>query len=478
MHRNPKHKLLFISRRAKVKHKKFKRRYLEKRRPFLGWVKFVADVVKKAKENKRPYKITPYFHERRKKILGPLPKISNTIEYLNSKRDAFSKDKRPRQEDGNLKIPRVFSLTDAYSESFSFLKRLYYALYLQSTSKITLDYDDCEKIDLDASVCMDILLGEFILYIKKCRIQGHQTKIQEIIPINFNKPHIRKILFSIGAFASIKNLSLSFPDIIPYKLCVARKSHPKASAIREVDITKMVEYVIKSMQKMNKTLTPEAEDNLFKVIGEVLINAEEHSTCDYRYSIGYFQDLEENGEHIGIFNLVILNFGKTIYETFSDPNCANKSIVRQMEELSSSYVKRGLFSAAKFEEQTLWTLYALQEEVTSKADWKRGNGSIRFIDSFFNLKGGNDLDNISYLSIVSGNTRIIFDGTYRLIEKVKGKNRGKYKMMTFNSTGDIEDEPDKNFVTFAENYFPGTIISAKICIKEKNTEVSDNEQYK
>lgn len=473
-----KQKLLYQSKRSKIKHKKFKRRYIRNRKPFLGWLKFIGDVISKAKENNKPYTITPYYRERRKKILGPLPNYSNTIEYLISKRNVFSKDKRLRNEDGNLKIPKVFSLTETYSESFSFLKRLYYVLYFQSATKIVLDYADCEQIDLDASVCMDILLGEFISYHKKCRILGHQMRLEEIIPINFNNPQITKILFSIGAFASIKKISFNFPDIIPYRLCIARKSHPNASAIREVDITQMVEYVIKAMRKLNKTLTPEAEDNLFKVIGEVLINAEEHSTCDYRYSIGYFQDIEENGNHYGIFNLVILNFGKTIYETFSDPSCPNKAVVQQMNELSKSYVKRGLLVPAKFEEQTLWTLYALQEEVTSKADWKRGNGSIRFIDSFFQLKGENDIDNISYLSIVSGNTRIIFDGTYRLTDKIKGVSRGKYKMMTFNNSGDIEDEPDKKFVTFAENYFPGTIISAKIYIKETNTEVTDNEQYK
>ena len=49
-------------------------------------------------------------------------------------------------------------------------------------------------------------------------------------------------------------------------------------------------------------------------------------------------------------------------------------------------------------------------------------------------------------------------------------------MMTFNDTGEIENKPDKKFVTFAENYFPGTIISAKICIKEINTEEQNNEQ--
>ena len=49
--------------------------------------------------------------------------------------------------------------------------------------------------------------------------------------------------------------------------------------------------------------------------------------------------------------------------------------------------------------------------------------------------------------------------------------------MTFNDTADIENKPDKKFVTFANNYFPGTIITAKICIKENNIEVPQNEEH-
>jgi hypothetical protein len=333
-----------------------------------------------------------------------------------------------------------------------------------------IDYKDCERIDLDASLCMDIILAEFIQYIKLCRLKKHSPKIDTIKPINYEKDHIKKILFSIGAFKSIKNVSINYPDIIPYPLTTADSSSSYAPARREIDITNMVDYVLKCMKKMNKTLTVDAEKNLFDVIGEVLINAEEHSTEKKRYSIGYFQDTNENGEHVGIFNLVILNFGQTIYEKFKDPDCPNLKVVSQMRDLSQSFTQRRLFSKAEFEEETLWTLYSLQQGVTSKAEWKRGHGSIAFIESFFSLKGSQEVDNKSHLSIFSGKTRITFDGTHRIKEVKKPGAVKPFKMMTFNELGDIEDKPDKNFVIFAENYFPGTIISAKIYIKEDNLE--------
>ena len=469
-----KEKLLF-SLQAKTKFTKKVKRRQRKHRIKIGWLKYLADIRNTCKKKgvafvKPSFKMFSYY-----KSLGLKPEYSNTIQYLASIKNAFSNDDISQTEDGKFLIPEIFSLTDNYSTSFSFLKRLFYCLYFQRGEHISFDYSQCQRIDVDASVCMDILLGEFITYYNKSRRKGHKVKILDITPINYKANHILKVLFSIGAFSSIKGFTIDFQDIIPYPLCIADSTHSKASETREIHITQMVDYVLNCMSKMKLTLTAKAEENLFEVIGEVLINAEEHSTGKLRYSIGNFQDAIVDGEHIGIFKLVILNFGKTIYEKFSDPNCPNQKIVKQMKVLSDSYTKRKLFSKAEFEEQTLWTLYALQQGVTSKADWRRGHGSIAFIDSFFNLKGSQEKDNISYLSIVSGNTRITFDGTFRIREVVKGKQNEKFKMMTFNHEGDIENKPDKNYVTFADNYFPGTIISAKICIKEINTEVSNNE---
>ena len=456
---------------GKRRHQKAFLRKQRKHKLKVGFLKFQEDVRLNSIKNGKSFKKSKEIGLRARSY-GIKPIYNATIKYLAEKKESFSKVELSKKDDGYFVIPEVFSLYENYSNSFDFLKRLFYVLYNQSASKITFDYSSCRRIDIDASVCMDILLGEFIHYFHQCNNAKYPIKVEKITPINFERDEIKKILFSIGAFSNIKGVRIKYPDIIPYPLKFSVINHPAAPKIREVHITEMVDYVIRCMHKMKRQLTPEAEKNLFEVIGEALINAEEHSSGDKRFAIGYFQESDNNGQHIGIFNLAILNFGNTIYEKFKDPDCPNKAVVKVMEDLSSKYTKGGFFTKAEFEEQTLWTLYALQEGVTSKADWRRGNGSIRFIDSFFNLKGDNERDEISYLSIVSGNTRIIFDGSYRLIEKIKGEKKQTFKMMTFNSNGDIEAKPDKKYVTFVENYFPGTIISAKICIKEIDTQIS------
>jgi len=80
------------------------------------------------------------------------------------------------------------------------------------------------------------------------------------------------------------------------------------------------------------------------------------------------------------------------------------------------------------------------------------------------LRSSNDKDKISRLNIISGNTNILFDGSYDIMDKVIGKDT--FKVMTFNKSGNIEDKPDGKFVKKINTFFPGTIITAKILITE------------
>lgn len=278
-------------------------------------------------------------------------------------------------------------------------------------------------------------------------------------------------MFSVGSPVTFKIREQHFPDIIPYKLCIhdneKEKDYDRRIEQKELDTTEMADYVIKCLERMNQKLTSAKRDDLCTVIGEILINAEEHSTTKYRFSIGYFQELNIENKHFGIFRLVILNFGQTIYDKFKDESCPNQEIVEKMKSLSNSYTKRSYFSKREFEEENLWTLYALQEEVSSVSptEYKRGNGSIRFIESFFNIKRSQEVDDISFLTIQSGRTRIHFNGKYNIVNKVNSNN-DTFAVMTFNDSGNIEDKPDNKYVYQTNDYFPGTIISAKLLLND------------
>lgn len=150
------------------------------------------------------------------------------------------------------------------------------------------------------------------------------------------------------------------------------------------------------------------------------------------------------------------------YEKFKDENCPNPIISDKMKELSKQYTHKGFLKKKEFEEETLWTLYSLQDGVTSVSPEKyknRGNGSLRFIESFYNLKGCN-ASKLSKMTLQSGKANIVFDGKYPVTESmVKGE---KYRVLTFNSSGNIEDKPDNKYVKCSEFFFPGTFIHAYI----------------
>jgi len=222
------------------------------------------------------------------------------------------------------------------------------------------------------------------------------------------------------------------------------------------------------------------ETQLYKLIGEVMDNAELHGTENERYSVGFFEkETSPSGKGSGIFSFSIFNFGKTIYEVFKDPNCPNQTVVEEMRMRSQKFLRWNLFSS-DFEEETLWTLYALQEGVTSIASKKRGHGTIRLIEAFFSLQSESPGSSDSRLKVISGNTEIEFDGIYQIKDREKKLEDGtieRIKIMAFNDDGDLMKPPNKKYVKFANQYFPGTMITLRVRLEGNLTSEQNEQQH-
>jgi len=461
---------LFKSRKALKIFLKANRRKKKLKRQYIGYLKHKGSVNRSQKLT-RDY-LKPKFTGYKLKLFKKKPEYNDVIQFLIPRYEKFSERQLPANEDGNLIVPKTFSISENTEESMYFLKRLFHCLYSEKPQLIIVDYILCEYLDVDASACMDLILDGFIKYYNKCLNKGHRVKINRILPKNFqNKPQISNVLFSIGAYKNVKQFEMiksPDADFIAFHLRIGDKLQDKTGVLKEIHETEIVDYVIDCLASSGHTLTSIAEGNLSKVVGEVMANAEEHSNFRHRYAIGYFLKPNKINNDLGVFKLSIFNFGQTIYESFSKNDNCNPLIVEQMSDLSEQYTARRWFKKAKFEEETLWTLYSLQEGVTSIKNWKRGKGTIRFIDRFFKLKGDDCSDNMSKLTLISGNTKIVFDGTYPLQEMIKGNDNKPIQVMTFNDSGDISELPNDKYVTFVPPTFPGTLITAKICLTNKN----------
>lgn len=442
------------------------------------------EIEKRKRKRRKTHKKRVLYKENRQKAekeLGGNFSLENIIEVWmpdtiielisNPKSQFFSENllKTLNQTKGVHLVPENFSIVQNPKESYKLIRSVFGALLYQQQEEVIIDYSQCKEIDLGAQLILDIIQKDILEFFKLCRRHPNtKTKVKSVGGKNVFNEKVQKMLFSVGTPAIDKDKPFHFDDIVPYPLCIHDREKigdpVKVEQQKEIDTTKLIEYVLECLERMGKRLSPDKIEDLSIVIGEILINAEEHSSTKKRYSIGYFHETTEDNQHFGIFRLAILNFGNTIYEKFKAPECPNKDIVADMEKLSREYTKKNWFTKRDFEEETLWTLYSLQEGVTTvpRSKYKkRGHGSIQFIEKFFNIQESREIDDISKMAILSGNASIIFDGTYDITEGFNSQG-DKCKYMTFNKTGKINDKPDKNYVKFVEQDFPGTIISAKI----------------
>lgn len=380
----------------------------------------------------------------------------------------------PKGSSGNVRVPKVFSIRLNPDETYSFLASVLSKILFEHHRKVTVDYSVCERADIDAQLVLDVILKDLIKFLnRRANFRSLYPRIQEINGMGWQKNEaLCKMLFSIGSPALFGKGDYVFDDVVKLPLCEhnrnGRKTDDLLTKQKEVDTTKLVEYVNACLARVKKELTPTSWDSLATVIGEILANAEEHSTTNHRFAIGYFQQHQGIGGSYGIFNLAIMNFGDTIYQKFKDKDCPNPQAVESMKQLSNKYTEKGFFKFNVFEEETLWTLYALQDGVTSIApglNVRRGHGSIQFIDHFLQLKGERDYkDAISVMWLLSGKSKIVFDGKYRLAKRHVGDS--SFNIMSFNEEGTFDVQPDRECVTFTPQHFPGTIIAAQIVLKE------------
>lgn len=459
-----------ISKRGLRNHCKRVKRDKYRKSLLFGYYRHINNVKQNALSKEITYRPRHRDIIKQRRTPTSLPQYPRTLKFLSETPRLFTKNSYPIFSK-NIYVPRCFSFIDNYKESFEFLSRLFRILHTRKIDGLHIDYSRCERMDVDASICMDIMLADFISYFDAARKIGHIVFPKGIAPRNIPPGHIMEMLFSVGAYRNLKGLLIESPPSIEcLPVLINDRAHPHVWSKNEVDLTRIVEYIKKCMKRMNKNLSTDTERELYNVIGEVTSNAIEHGTEGRCYSIGYFQDVDsDNANHHGVFNFSIFNFGDTIYQTFKRDTCPNKDVIKQMAVLSEIFTRKGLFVPAKFEEETLWTLYALQEGITSRKN-KRGNGSIQYIDNFFKLSLGDDgkpykikNDFQSKLVIISGNTRITFDGTYKINKITKPSGR-TFKMVTFNNSGLITDPPDSQYVSYSEHFFPGTVISARILI--------------
>ena len=131
----------------------------------LGFDKYKRDVKRKNPE--ASFSNYPLYQYIRRSKLKQKPEYSDTTKYFLKNKSFFGQENESFKENNILLIPKVFSITDNYNETTLFFKRILNSLYQAPSEEIKIDFKDCIQMDICASMCMDIILADFIKYHKK-----------------------------------------------------------------------------------------------------------------------------------------------------------------------------------------------------------------------------------------------------------------------------------------------------------------------
>lgn len=97
------------------------------------------------------------------------------------------------------------------------------------------------------------------------------------------------------------------------------------------------------------------------------------------------------------------------------------------------------------------------------ADSSRGNGTMQFLQAFTTLGsfGGQNVNFNSLLNVISGHTVLSCDN------KVGPYTEGNHLKLSLNEEKELSLLPNREYLKYNKEFFPGTIIECKIYLNEQ-----------
>lgn len=379
--------------------------------------------------------------------------INLDINFL--KQNGFYKNKNIKDYSVCISIPKNFSLQENPDLILKILKKIVAYGLNNKVRKLTLNYSMCEKMSVETSLLMDVIIMD-IEKVKKNRKINFEISI-----IVENNSNIEKMLKNTGLIKHLKFKDNHVKDdsIIKFDLVKGENDTQNSSKISG----DVIKFYNTCLGKHGLSLKKEGKDKLGKMIGEVLDNCYNHSG-KYKswYVIGYYTLNNKLDLNIGECSIAIFNFGDTIFEGILKGSNLNLDSMNNLAIKHEPY-----FLPSRWTKENLFTLYSLQEGVSRmKYENKgkdRGQGTKHLIESF-QLLGSSLVEEYKpIMTLTSGCTHIVFDNRYKLTTN----NNNNFKVIAFNKENNLSKKPDKKNVMNLKNKFPGVIISMKFYIDRK-----------
>ncbi|HCH1021652.1 TPA: hypothetical protein NKP51_002901 [Vibrio parahaemolyticus] len=371
-----------------------------------------------------------------------------------------------------FKAPSVF---DIFSDPESVLKSLGKLQVSLSDKKIKKVFFSQSKVT-KTSLASEFLLGRLAL-----EYQDYRAEIDSPIDYEGKLPKDRRaceLTRHIGILSeaiSPGNKSMKFEvtngSVHVYK--VDNRLNEAASVSSDDKKTNTangcVAHLEKCLNEQLLTLKEQAATKLRYCIGEILDNANDH--CNRTAPVWFVRSFLNTSSKRGrFFELMVLNLGDTIAETFEELPKESKA-----KKLAMKYVDKHLGKESKC---NLLTVSALQGNTSSKkdSDPTRGQGTVNLIETFedihrsyVELRVRGIENSAAQMNLISGSTVVKFDGTYHSHTEVNSKGEESVTI-AFNKESSLELPPDSSFVYSMKGvYFPGLMINIRIPLQGSTT---------
>lgn len=373
-----------------------------------------------------------------------------------------------------LSVPSHLCFKANFKECVNFLEKVVLT-YCQVKGNIIIDFSKCTDVSVSALVSLKTILEELDIFGNKLARSRFReiAKSIKIIPSTSDKVnrHLHALSFAklpVGEDEQKEYLVLGL---------MRGKSRNYKENRKAVVSHKVTEFVENTAERFGVGFDERGQNYMQGMVGEILSNAEDHSLKKSEWFVDGVSFLHEDADNEVIeFNLVIINYGNSMYEGFELTKDNNYRVYDKLEKLYKKHC--GLFSVIKkFERESLFVLYMLNEGISriKFLESSRGNGTMNFINSFIELGKfcNEDPKYKPELNIVSGHTVLTCTEDFAPFKD------GSHYKLTLNSSQSFDDLPDSSVLKYFRGAsFPGTILDCKIFLNKRDLEknIQHNEE--
>lgn len=427
-------------------------------------------------------------YKRRRKRHGAGIKTRHSLKYFPQRgtiRQYYSVFLREMEKRGFIKeeyvqekivIPNSFSFKENYNGSITTIKN-YLSSFIFGKGDVVLDFSNCLNTDVSIFSFLHVCSNEIFSFRERYNDTLFHKVTKWVKCIASEKDGRTNRYLNAFGYQELEDKFKDGTLFLPLKLISGKGKGTYSENPKSVACKKVADFINTSGEPFGVSLTPDSRNALEGFVSEVLNNAEDHSLRNSEWYVnGISFNFNKNDTEVVEVNLAIINIGLSMYDGFEETKVKNISIYNKLDSLYEEH-KRQFSLLRHFEREQLFMLYMLNEGISrlKYEDSSRGNGTMNFIESFISLGSfGDENTNFSpKLNVISGHTVLTCDNKYKpFVNKT-------LHQISLNRDQDIHKLPDNDYLSYAQESFPGTILEAKIYLNKehilKQIQVSENE---